>query len=80
MSADFGRNEMAFTVPCRCGKRRGFLPHAQYDGDRDMRAVLAAGQVPRWAGVLICPTCDYDHDGASVIPREYAVRDVSPRP
>lgn len=27
-------------------------------------------------GILICPTCDYNHDHATVIPNEHHARDV----
>lgn len=31
------------------------------------------------SGVLLCTRCDYDHDAATVIPREHAVRDLPRR-
>jgi hypothetical protein len=27
-------------------------------------------------GILICPVCDYSHEGASVIPNEDQVKDI----
>lgn len=79
-----GRDDMAFVIACRCGKRKGFLPAPRFEDDRRVIDLLSCGIAPAWAGVLICPHCDYDHVAATTIPREYAIRDVRdaqrPRP
>jgi hypothetical protein len=62
-----------YALWCRCGRKRGYLPHpAGPNGVLLSSVVVVGGQ----AGVLLCGQCDYDHDHATVIPREHAVRDV----
>jgi hypothetical protein len=62
---------VTFTEQC-CGRARGYLPQQGADPVLISERVLAAG-------VLICSRCDYDHDRATVIPRENAMRDLRPR-
>lgn len=59
------------SITCRCGRRRGYLPSVKAE-----QVPIAPGEFVLLNGVLICGYCDYDHAHATVIPREWAIRDV----
>jgi len=52
-----------------CGRDRGYLPERGAPTSLvDLRSPIV--------GVMICGTCDYNHAGASVIPREDKIKDA----